>query len=104
MAGVPGAPPPTPARPRIRWGLPDAGLAWLAGVIAALITGSIVASAAGVPADRVSDDVGVLPTYTRSRQTADDPFLTRIIERLQGVGPDLDLELIDDPVGGGHGS
>ena len=60
MAGVPGAPPPSPPRLRIRWGLPDVALAWLAGVIAALITGSIVASAAGVPADRVSDDVGVL--------------------------------------------
>jgi membrane protease YdiL (CAAX protease family) len=60
VAGVPGIPPPAPARPRIRWGLPDVVLAWLAGVVAALITGSIVASAAGVPADRVSDDVGVL--------------------------------------------
>jgi uncharacterized protein len=53
--------PPAPAaRPRVRWGLPDVALAWLAGIIAALITGSIVASAADVPADRVSDDVGVL--------------------------------------------
>lgn len=60
MAGVPGSPPPAPARPRIRWGLPDVALAWLAGVVAALIAGSIVASAAGVPADQVSDDVGVL--------------------------------------------
>jgi CAAX protease family protein len=60
VADVPGTPPPRPARPRIRWGLPDVALAWLAGVVAALITGSIVASATGVPADRVSDDVGVL--------------------------------------------
>jgi membrane protease YdiL (CAAX protease family) len=53
-------PPAPPARPRVRWGLPDVLVAWLAGVIAALITGSVVAAAADVPADRVSDDVGVL--------------------------------------------
>jgi membrane protease YdiL (CAAX protease family) len=60
VAGVPGTPYETPARPRIRWGLPDVALAWLAGVIAAVITSSIVASAADVPSDRLSDDLGVL--------------------------------------------
>jgi membrane protease YdiL (CAAX protease family) len=60
VAGIPGTPPAPPARPRVRWGLPDVALAWLAGLVAALISGSVVASAAGVPADRVSDDVGVL--------------------------------------------
>jgi membrane protease YdiL (CAAX protease family) len=60
MAGVPGTPYETPARPRIRWGLPDVGLAWLAGLIVALVTGSIVAGATDVPSDRISDDVGVL--------------------------------------------
>jgi membrane protease YdiL (CAAX protease family) len=53
-------PPAPPARPRVRWGLPDVVLAWGAGVIAALIAGGIVASAADVPSDRVSDDLGVL--------------------------------------------
>jgi membrane protease YdiL (CAAX protease family) len=60
VAGFPAAPLETPARPRVRWGLPDVALAWLAGVVMAVVTGSIVASAAGVPAGRVSDDVGVL--------------------------------------------
>jgi len=61
MAGEPAAfPPPVPARPRVRWGLPDVGLAWVVGLIAALIVSSIVAAAAGVDSSRVSDDVGVL--------------------------------------------
>jgi membrane protease YdiL (CAAX protease family) len=62
VAGIPGTPPAPPARPRVRWGLPDVALAWLAGLVAALISGSVVASVAGVPADRVSDDIGVLLT------------------------------------------
>jgi membrane protease YdiL (CAAX protease family) len=53
-------PPAGAARPRVRWGLPDVVLAWFAGLIAALITGSIVAGATDVPSDRVGDDVGVL--------------------------------------------
>jgi membrane protease YdiL (CAAX protease family) len=60
MAGEPAASPPVPARPRVRWGLPDVGLAWVVGLIAALIVSSIVAAAAGVDSGRVSDDVGVL--------------------------------------------
>jgi uncharacterized protein len=60
VAGIPGTPPAPPARPRVRWGLPDVALAWLAGLVAARISGSVVASAAGVPADRVGDDLGVL--------------------------------------------
>ena len=61
MAGEPAAyPPPVPARPRIRWGLPDVGLAWVVGLIAALVVSSIVAAAAGIDTSRVSDDVGVL--------------------------------------------
>jgi CAAX protease family protein len=61
MAGEPAAfPPPVPSRPRIRWGLPDVGLAWVVGLIAALIVSSIVAAAAGIDTNRVSDDVGVL--------------------------------------------
>ena len=60
MAGEPAASPPVPARPRVRWGLPDVGLAWVVGLIAALIVSSIVAAAAGVDTSRVGDDVGVL--------------------------------------------
>jgi membrane protease YdiL (CAAX protease family) len=53
-------PPAGAARPRVRWGLPDVVMAWFAGVIVALITGSIVAGVSDVPSDRISDDVGVL--------------------------------------------
>ena len=61
MAGEPAAfPPPVPARPRIRWGLPDVGVAWVVGLVAALVVSSIVAAAAGIDTSRVSDDVGVL--------------------------------------------
>ena len=61
MAGEPAAfPPPVPARPRVRWGLPDVGVAWVVGLVAALVVSSIVAAAAGVDTSRVSDDVGVL--------------------------------------------
>ena len=60
MVGEPAASPPVSARPRVRWGLPDVGLAWVVGLIAALIVSSIVAAAAGVDTSRVSDDVGVL--------------------------------------------
>ena len=61
MAGDPAAfPPGVPARPRIRWGLPDVALAWVVGIVAAVVASSIVAAAAGVDTDRVSDDVGVL--------------------------------------------
>ena len=54
------SPPPAGARPRIRWGLPDVAVAWVVGVVAAVVAGSIVGAAAGVEADRVGNDVGVL--------------------------------------------
>ncbi|HYV59323.1 MAG TPA: CPBP family intramembrane glutamic endopeptidase [Acidimicrobiia bacterium] len=52
--------PPGLARPRIRWGLPDVAVAWIVGVVTAVVAGSIVGAAAGIKADRVGDDVGVL--------------------------------------------
>ncbi|HMF82491.1 MAG TPA: CPBP family intramembrane glutamic endopeptidase [Acidimicrobiia bacterium] len=61
MAGEPDAfEPPRAAGPRIRWGLPDVAVAWIVGVVAAVIAGSIVGAATGVKAGRVGDDVGVL--------------------------------------------
>jgi uncharacterized protein len=60
LTAVMDIPPVVPARPRIRWGLPDVGLAWVVGVVGALIAGTIVAGAAGVDTDDVSDDIGVL--------------------------------------------
>ncbi len=61
MAGVSDAfPPPVPARRRIQWGLPGVVLAWVAGIVVAGIAAAAVGSAANVPADRFSDDVGVL--------------------------------------------
>jgi CAAX protease family protein len=57
----PAFPPPVPARrPRIRWGLWDVFIAWVVGIVAAVVAGAIVAGAANVDSDRVSDDVGVL--------------------------------------------
>jgi CAAX protease family protein len=61
VAGVSDAfPPPVPARRRIQWGLPGVVLAWVAGIVVAGIAAAAVGSAANVPADRFSDDVGVL--------------------------------------------
>jgi membrane protease YdiL (CAAX protease family) len=53
-------PPPARARPRIRWGLWDVVIAWIVGIVAAVVAGSIVGAAAGVDTNRVGDDVGVL--------------------------------------------
>jgi uncharacterized protein len=61
VAGEPASfPPPVPARPRIRWGLPDVAIAWVVGIVAAVVAGGIVGAAADVDPDQVSDDVGVL--------------------------------------------
>jgi uncharacterized protein len=51
-----------PAAPpvRVRWGIPDVALTWIAGLIGAVILGAIVIGALDVPDDDVSDNVWVL--------------------------------------------
>jgi hypothetical protein len=51
-----------PAAPpvRVRWGLPDAALAWAAGLIGAIVVSAITIVVLGVPEGEVSDDVWVL--------------------------------------------
>jgi membrane protease YdiL (CAAX protease family) len=79
VAGDPVAfPPVVPARPRIRWGLPDVGIAWIVGIVAAVVASSIVAAAAGVETDRVSDDVGVLLASVVGSLRADFGLVARL--------------------------
>jgi membrane protease YdiL (CAAX protease family) len=56
---APGAVPAT-GRPRVRWGLPDVLIAWIAGLVVSLLAGAIVIGLADIPSDQASDDVGVL--------------------------------------------
>jgi uncharacterized protein len=93
VAGIPGTPPAPPARPRVRWGLPDVALAWLAGLVVALISGSAVASVAGVPADRVSDDIGVLLTSVIGQAVGIVGALW-LVARLKGRGGLADFGLV----------
>jgi uncharacterized protein len=44
----------------VRWGLPDAALVWVAGVIASVLGASAGAVALSVPTDEIDDHVGVL--------------------------------------------
>jgi uncharacterized protein len=47
---------------RVRWGLPDVVGAWLAGVLGAVVAGTIAVAVLTVPEDRATDDLGVLLT------------------------------------------
>jgi membrane protease YdiL (CAAX protease family) len=49
-----------PASPPVRWGLPDVALAWVAGLIGAIVLGGVAVGVLDVPEDDVSNDVGVL--------------------------------------------
>jgi membrane protease YdiL (CAAX protease family) len=62
MIGAEGGagPPSRPARPRVRWGLPDVAIAWIAGLVVSVIAGAIAIAIGDVPSDAAADDVGVL--------------------------------------------
>ncbi len=51
---------PTAPPVRVRWGIPDVVLAWIAGLIGAVVLGAVVIGALDVPEDDISDDVWVL--------------------------------------------
>jgi len=77
----------TPAAPRtgVRWGLPDVALAWLAGLIGAVVLGAIAVAALGVPEDDVADDIGVFLT-TIVGQTAVVVGVLALVSRSKGQG------------------
>jgi uncharacterized protein len=52
--------PSGPPRSRVRWGLPDVALAWIAGLVVSVVAGAIAIGIGDVPSDAVTDDVGVL--------------------------------------------
>lgn len=75
-------------------------LAWLAGIVAALIAGSIVTSAADVPADQVSEDVGVLLASVLGQAIGVVGALW-LVSRLKGRGSlSADYGLVDRLPGG----
>jgi len=45
---------------RVRWGIPDVVLAWLAGLIGAVVVTAVAVAVLGVPENDISDDIGVL--------------------------------------------
>ena len=77
----------TPAAPRtgVRWGLPDVALAWLAGLIGAVVLGAVAVAALGVPEDDVADDIGVFLT-TIVGQTAVVVGVLALVSRSKGQG------------------
>jgi membrane protease YdiL (CAAX protease family) len=51
---------PEGTRPaRVRWGLPDAVIAWVAGLLAGVVVAAVAVAALGVPDDEIADDVSV---------------------------------------------
>jgi membrane protease YdiL (CAAX protease family) len=75
----------TPASPRtgVRWGLPDVALAWVAGLIGAVVLGALAVAALDVPEDDVADDVGVL-LATIVGQTAVVVGVLALVSRSKG--------------------
>jgi membrane protease YdiL (CAAX protease family) len=73
------------AATRVRWGLPDVALAWLAGLIGAIAVGGIVAAALDVPDDDIADDVSVV-LATIAGQTLLVVLVLTLVARSKGRG------------------
>ncbi|HEX6310961.1 MAG TPA: type II CAAX endopeptidase family protein [Acidimicrobiia bacterium] len=74
-----------PAPPRVRWGLPDVALAWVAGLVGAVVLGALAIGVLDVPDDDVGDDVGVL-LATIVGQTAAVVAVLFAVARAKGRG------------------
>ncbi|MGH9032596.1 MAG: lysostaphin resistance A-like protein [Acidimicrobiia bacterium] len=75
--------PATPRTGGVRWGIPDVALAWLAGLIGAVVLGALAVAALDVPEDDVADDVGVL-LATIVGQTAAVVSVLALVSRSKG--------------------
>jgi uncharacterized protein len=73
------------AATRVRWGIPDVAIAWLAGLIGAVAFGGIAAAALDVPDDEIADDVGVF-LATLAGQTVLVVLVLVLVARSKGRG------------------
>jgi membrane protease YdiL (CAAX protease family) len=90
-----------PAPPRVRWGLPDVAIAWVAGLLGAVVFAAVAVAALDIPEDDVADDVGVFLS-TLVGQTLLVVGALLVIARLKGRGSlradfGLTLRLRDAP-------
>jgi len=73
------------AATRVRWGIPDVVLAWIAGLIGAVALGGISAAVLDVPDDELADDVGVF-LATLAGQTLLVVLVLALVARSKGRG------------------
>jgi len=73
------------AATRVRWGIPDVGLAWVAGLIGAVALGGISAAVLDVPDDKLADDIGVF-LATLAGQTLLVVLVLALVARSKGRG------------------
>jgi membrane protease YdiL (CAAX protease family) len=73
------------AATRVRWGIPDVAIAWLAGLIGAVALGGIAAAALDVPDDEIADDVGLF-LATLAGQTILVVLVLVLVARSKGRG------------------
>jgi uncharacterized protein len=73
------------AATRVRWGIPDVAIAWLAGLIGAVALGGIAAAALDVPDDEIAGDVGVF-LATLAGQTILVVMVLVLVARSKGRG------------------
>ena len=73
------------AATRVRWGIPDVAIAWLAGLIGAVAVGGIATAALDVPDDEIADDVGVF-LATLTGQTILVVLVLVLVARSKGRG------------------
>ena len=73
------------AATRVRWGIPDVVLAWIAGLIGAVAAGGIAAAILDVPDDELAEDVGVL-LATLLGQTVLVVLVLALVVRTKGRG------------------
>lgn len=73
------------AATRVRWGIPDAAIAWVAGLIGAIALGGIAAAALDVPDDEITDDLSIF-LATLSGQTGLVVLVLALVARAKGRG------------------
>jgi membrane protease YdiL (CAAX protease family) len=73
------------AATRVRWGIPDVAIAWVAGLIGAVALGGIAAAALDIPDDEIADDVSIF-LATLAGQTLLVVLVLALVARAKGRG------------------
>ncbi|HYU56558.1 MAG TPA: type II CAAX endopeptidase family protein [Actinomycetota bacterium] len=73
------------AATRVRWGIPDAALAWFLGLLAATVAGGVAAGIIDVPSDELADHLGYLLVVIAAQGAATIAFLA-LVARRKGRG------------------